>query len=184
MQGANGREFKPAKAESTQRFASLVELGRHRAAENGGQTAFVFLKDGHQLQASWTYAQLDERARAIAAWLQARGGHGARVILLYSSGLDFIAGFMGCLYAGALAVPVYTPQARDEHWQRLEQLSDDADAGFVLTTADMHRALHDRLAASPRLGTVPCCLTNTLDLVHAANWVDPGARESDLAFLH
>lgn len=183
MQGANGREFKPAKAEPTQRFASLVELGRHRAAENGGQTAFVFLKDGHQLQASWTYAQLDERARAIAAWLQARGGHGARVILLYSSGLDFIAGFMGCLYAGALAVPVYTPQARDEHWQRLEQLSDDADAGFVLTTADMHRALHDRLAASPRLGTVPCCLTDTLDLVHAASWVDPGARESDLAFL-
>jgi amino acid adenylation domain-containing protein len=183
MQGANGRDFKPAKAEPTQRFASLVDLGRHRAAENGGQTAFVFLKDGHQPQASWTYAQLDERARAIAAWLQARGGRGERVILLYSSGLDFIAGFMGCLYAGALAVPVYTPQARDEHWQRLEQLSDDADAGFVLTTADMHRALHDRLAASPRLGTVPCCLTDTLDLDDAAAWVDPGARASDLAFL-
>ncbi|WP_411851402.1 amino acid adenylation domain-containing protein [Stenotrophomonas sp. LGBM10] len=183
MQGANGRDFKPAKAEPTQRFASLVDLGRHRAVENGGQTAFVFLKDGHQPQASWTYAQLDERARAIAAWLQARGGHGERVILLYSSGLDFIAGFMGCLYAGALAVPVYTPQARDEHWQRLEQLSDDADAGFVLTTADMHRALHDRLAASARLGTVPCCLTDTLDLDHAAGWVDPRVRADDLAFL-
>ena len=34
---------------------------------------------------------------------------GKRVLLLYPSGLDFIAAFMGCLYGGAIAVPAYPP---------------------------------------------------------------------------
>ena len=35
---------------------------------------------------------------------------GERALLLYPPGLDFIAAFFGCLYAGVLAVPVLPPQ--------------------------------------------------------------------------
>lgn len=35
------------------------------------------------------------------------GGCGEWVILFYSLGLDFIVGFMGCLYVGVFVVLVY-----------------------------------------------------------------------------
>ena len=57
-----------------------------------------------------SYAGLDERARAIAALLQEHGAAGERVLLLYPPGLDYIAAFFGCLYAGVVAVPAYPPR--------------------------------------------------------------------------
>ncbi|MFD4994753.1 fatty acyl-AMP ligase [Streptomyces buecherae] len=53
-----------------------------------------------------TAAGLDTRARAVAAALLAVGGAGDRVIVPAMPGLDFHVGFVGCLYAGMIAVPV------------------------------------------------------------------------------
>ncbi|OOK78751.1 AMP-binding enzyme family protein [Mycobacterium kansasii] len=47
-----------------------------------------------------TYRELDIKARAIAAVLQQHGLAGERVLVLCPSGLDFLAGFFGCVYAG------------------------------------------------------------------------------------
>jgi acyl-CoA synthetase (AMP-forming)/AMP-acid ligase II len=52
-----------------------------------------------------TYAQLDRRARAIAARLTELKMRGERVLLLFPPGLDFVVGFFGCMYEGAVAVP-------------------------------------------------------------------------------
>ena len=57
-----------------------------------------------------TRGELDRRARALAARLQARGLAGRRALLLYPPGLEFIAAFFGCLYAGVVAVPAYPPR--------------------------------------------------------------------------
>ena len=45
-----------------------------------------------------------EEARAIAAHLQAVSAAGDRALLLYPAGLQFLAAFFGCLYAGVIAV--------------------------------------------------------------------------------
>ena len=37
---------------------------------------------------------------------------GDRVLLLVPPGLDYVAAFFGCLYAGAVAVPAYPPNPR------------------------------------------------------------------------
>ena len=58
-----------------------------------------------------TYAQLDSRARAIAATLQRTTHVGDRVLLVYPAGLDFVVAFFACLYAGVIAVPAYPPIA-------------------------------------------------------------------------
>ena len=55
-------------------------------------------------------AQLNQRAQAIAAYLQSFCEPGDRALLLYPSGLEFIAAFFACLYAGVVAVPVYPPR--------------------------------------------------------------------------
>jgi non-ribosomal peptide synthetase component E (peptide arylation enzyme) len=91
---------------------NLVRRMREHAAERPGETAFVHLIDGDTPQASMTFAQLDRRARAIAAYLQDMRLAGRNVVLAYPPGLDFIAAFFGALYAGCVAVPAYPPRPR------------------------------------------------------------------------
>src|SRR4051812_31971662 len=87
-------------------FSSFVEILRERATRHSGKTAFSWLEDGRaEAGRGLTYAELDSRARAIAARLQALDLVGERAILLYPPGLEFIASFFGCLYAGVLPVP-------------------------------------------------------------------------------
>mgnify|MGYP003333206664 CR=1 FL=1 len=52
------------------------------------------------------------------------------------SNLYFIAGFFGCLYAGAMAVPAYPPR-KNRNMERIQSISDDCDAKVVLTVRDV-----------------------------------------------
>src|ERR1044071_4464507 len=79
--------------------SNLVDLLRHRAAHQPNDVAFCYLVDGETESESWTYAELDRRARAIASWLESLGLQGQRALLLYPAGLEFVAGFFGCVYA-------------------------------------------------------------------------------------
>src|SRR5215472_964312 len=94
--------------------STLVEILRYRATNQPEQLAYTFLEDGEEGHLS--YADLDRLAQAIAAGLQRLQLPGERVLLLYPPGLEFVSGFFGCLYAGAVAVPVYPP-----HFARLDR---------------------------------------------------------------
>lgn len=89
---------------------TLVELLRWRADQQPDSLAYRFLQDGDSEIVSITYAELDQRARAIGAWLESLSSAGERALLLYPPGLEYIASFFGCLYAGLTAVPAYPPR--------------------------------------------------------------------------
>src|SRR5690606_28402385 len=108
-------------------FSTLVEMLRQRAAGTPDKTLYIFLADGETDERPVTYGQLDRRARQIAALLQQQGNVGDRALLLYPPGLDYIAAFFGCLYAGWIAVPSYPPR-RNRHDARLQAILDDAQA--------------------------------------------------------
>ena len=114
-------------------MVTLVDLARRRAADLADQSAYIFLTDGDSEACEVTYGELDRQARAIAAWLQSLGAQGERAILLYPPGLDYIAAFFGCLYAGVVAVPAYPPQ-RKRTLGRLRTVLADSGAAFALTT--------------------------------------------------
>ncbi len=59
---------------------------------------------------------------------------GDRVLLLYPSSLEFPCAFLGCLYAGVIAVPAYPPR-RNRSLNRLQAIIADAGARVALTTA-------------------------------------------------
>jgi acyl-CoA synthetase (AMP-forming)/AMP-acid ligase II/acyl carrier protein/GNAT superfamily N-acetyltransferase len=125
---------RPARAGLT----SLVELLRGRAASRPERVRYTFLASGdldgprHEL----TGGELDRRARAVAALLQERARPGDRALLVHPPGLDFLAAFFGCLYAGVIAVPGYPPANR-RHVPRLLAMLDDSGARVVLTTASL-----------------------------------------------
>ncbi len=116
---------------------TLVELLRKRADDLAEQPAFIFLTDGETEAGVLTYGELDHRARAIAARLQSLCAQGERAILLYPPGLDYIAAFFGCLYAGVVAVPAYPPQ-RKRMLGRLRAVLTDSGASLALAPAKVH----------------------------------------------
>jgi acyl-CoA synthetase (AMP-forming)/AMP-acid ligase II len=113
--------------------STLVKLLCHRAQNQPNKRAYTFLVDGEIDEISLTYAQLDRRVRAIATKLQNISAPGERALLLYPAGLDFIAAFFGCLYAGIMVVPTYPPR-RNRPDPRFQAIVADAQATVVLTT--------------------------------------------------
>ena len=88
---------------------SLVDILRWRAKHQPHRLAYRFLKDGESEEVVVTYEELDRRAYAIAAMLQATTKTGDRALLLFPAGLNFIAAYFGSLYAGVIAIPLYPP---------------------------------------------------------------------------
>ena len=98
---------------------------------------------------------MDQQARNIAAHLLRITTPGERALLLYPSGLAFIAALFGCLYAGVVAVPAYPPR-RNQTRLRLEAIINDAQPSVVLTTTSILANLqpqwteHEHLLSFPR----------------------------------
>ncbi|OCB47350.1 fatty-acid--CoA ligase [Mycobacterium vulneris] len=131
--------------DTTLAAATLTDLLQQRAETHRDKVAFSFSYDGDDVnRTQLTYADLDRRARAIASTLQRLGAAGERVLVLCRPGLDSIAGFFGCIYAGAVAVPVHERLA-----PRLSSVVPDAHARFALATAETQskiKAAIDELA--------------------------------------
>lgn len=124
---------------------TLVELLQRQAERFGDKVAFSFSYNGDdEGRSEVSFRELDRRARAIAASLQHHDVVGERVLVLVRPGLDFIAGFFGCLYAGAVAVPVHQKLA-----PRLQVVVPDAAARFALTATEAREATQAAVAGIP-----------------------------------
>lgn len=159
----------------------LVDVLRWRAINQPDRLAYTFLTDGETEEARLTYQQLDQRSRAIAAWLQSVSERGERVLILYPPGLDYLAAFFGCLYAGVVAVPVYPPR-RNRNMERIMTIAESAQPTVLLTTGPTFAAVKSFCGEHERLRSVRCVDTNSL--VNETNdWREPVIKQSTLAFL-
>ncbi|MEL6853898.1 MAG: fatty acyl-AMP ligase [Cyanobacteria bacterium J06607_13] len=156
----------------------LSELLGHRAWHQPRQLAYQFLLRGEQVSAQFTYRALEVQAQTIAAHLQAVGASGGRALLLFSPGLDFVAAFFGCLYAGVTAVPAYPPR-KNNKMLRLQTIVSDAEASAVLTTAALAEKVNRWFDAESPLGSVPWLTVDTLE----ETTLQVSAQRNPLAFL-
>lgn len=160
---------------------TLVDLLEQRAERQPGAPAFTFLGDAADA-VRLTNAELERRVRAVAARLQAETAVGDRALLLYPPGLDFIAAFFGCLFAGLVPVPAYPPR-RNQKIERLRSILADAGAAVVLTTTPVAAGVRAHLAEAPELDGLPVLSTDEVDDGLAASWRRPALSGSTLAFL-
>src|SRR5688572_23933598 len=131
-------------------IATLVELLDHRVARQGDDVVFRFVSGDGTEEDSFTYRALRARAQAIAAGLRAHADPGDRVVLLVPPGLDYVASFFGCLYAGTVAVPAYPPNPRRAD-PRVHRIIADSRARVAL----VHSSLASRLESWLALGDAP-----------------------------
>jgi acyl-CoA synthetase (AMP-forming)/AMP-acid ligase II len=115
---------------------TLMDLLSLRAERQADFRIYTFLEDAEGEETTLTHAELDAKARRIAASLTSKAV-GERVMLLYPPGTEYIAGFFGCLYAGAMAVPAYPPDPTrlERTLPRLRSIIQDAQATVVLTNS-------------------------------------------------
>ncbi len=162
--------------------SNLVELLRHRAQHQADDPGLSIPNRRREHLEVWTYADVDRKARAIAASLQSMGMEGERALLLYPSGLDFVAAFFGCLYAGVMAVPAYPPR-RNRNMARIDAIANDAEAKIALTTFEVLERVQTMIADTPALQRIRWRATDQWDDDLAEQWRRPDVHGDTLAFL-
>jgi myxalamid-type polyketide synthase MxaB len=159
---------------------TLVDLLRLRAAEHPDKLAYSYLENGDTEKARLSYAELDRQARATAALLGSLAQPGERALLLYPPDLGYVTAFLGCLYAGLVAVPAYPPRPNRPP-TRIQSILDDAEPSLVLTTTGILDNSRRWLAELP--GKARWLATDHVDTELAGRWREPGLRSQTLAFL-
>lgn len=164
---------------------TIVDVLREQVQTNPNQTVYTFLTDGELDEKTLTYSQTDQKARLIAAHLQDIGPVGQRVLLICPPGLDYITAFLGCLYAGAIAVPAYPPDITRlaRSLPRFLAIVEDAEPSVVLTTTAILQLSHALRDQYPQLNHLHWLATDNLDTAQASSWVEPAINENSIAFL-
>ncbi|MBI3897893.1 MAG: AMP-binding protein [Gammaproteobacteria bacterium] len=142
--------------------------------------AFRFLKEDG-LYDVVSYAELHRWARVIGSALRREYAAGSRAILLFPPGLDFVAAFLGCLYAGIVAVPVCSPRLNRPSTP-LTAIIRNCRPQLSLTTADYAKRRSKIFSQIPELLSLSWMSTE----VHRGAPITGGAvtsAESALALL-
>ncbi|MEV6264952.1 fatty acyl-AMP ligase [Streptomyces sp. NPDC051784] len=140
---------------------SFTEHMQAQAAETPGREALVLLSETGGVLSPRTvdYAELDRRARTLATALRRHAEPGQRVLIAHRSRELFVTGFLACLYAGLVAVPVAPPGGRGHHDERIAGIVKEAAAVCVLTSTEEAAEVSQLLARTGH-GSVVCLLAD------------------------
>ena len=165
---------------------SLVDIIQSRAKYQPQRLAYRFLVDGEDEEEVMNYEELDRRARSVGALLQSSLKAGDRALLFFQPGLDFITTYLGCLYAGVIAVPSYPPHSARLHISLpgIRRMAADAGAAAILLNKPLFDAIHARNDIQSEFGSIKLLVTGVHEIEQlAAHYRRPAIAGNDLAFL-
>jgi acyl-CoA synthetase (AMP-forming)/AMP-acid ligase II len=194
-----------ASAGALPRPATMIDILLRRAAEEGTRPVYTYLANGEEESSTHTFADLDRQARAVAVLLRDNDCQpGDRALLLYPPGeREFVIAFVGCLYAGVVAVPVPPPHpARIRHRQESASSSEtspstrlrrtlakvlaivsDSRPAVALTTERLRAAFEGVAAELAEMRAIRWLATDGVGDGRADEWERPLLDASALAFL-
>lgn len=167
-------------------YMNLVDVLRWRATRHPGRNAFTFLFNGESESTKVTYGELDRQAQAIAVFLQQHINVGARALLLYPPGIEFISAFCGCLYAGVIPIPAppADPVRIKRTLPRLQAIIDDAQAAVILGCSRQTAQISDPSMLFPiAMYDTHWVRNETMCYSLAEQWQPPSLDSGALAYL-
>jgi 8-amino-7-oxononanoate synthase len=160
---------------------TLVDLLRFRAESSPSKVVYRFLPGENKEELRITYLELDQRAKSLAARIRESAAGGDRVLLLVPPGLDYVAAYFACLYAGTIAVPAYPPHPRRPD-PRISAIAADCQPAVALTSESLLSRLDQWAGGDDRLSSLRWIAADDQSDASAA-WTDPRVRRDDIAML-
>lgn len=166
-------------------ISTLGELLRLRSLHEPEKRIYTFLVDGNVDAVHYTLGEIEYQSRRIGGLLQKLLTVGDRALLLYPPGLDYIASFFGCQFAGVVAVPVYPPDPLrlTRTLPRLKEILKDAQPSVVLTTSNILLLAKQLFIDIPDFQSVHWVTTDNIPDDLADEWHEPTINSSALALL-
>jgi acyl-CoA synthetase (AMP-forming)/AMP-acid ligase II len=168
------------------KFNTVVDAYRYYAEVQGNKIAYTYQdyrRAGIADEKSITFGELDRKARSLAAYLSDRGAEGERVILLFTSGIEYVEAYVGCLYAGAIPVPAYPPNASRFFAPRLHSMIPDSQASFALTRSEIREAVESKFSEFVTQYDLSWIATDILTDDNSDAWRMPSVGIDSIAFL-
>ena len=133
--------------------------------------------------ATITYRELRDRAGVIADLVERATRPGDRVILALRPGLSFVAGLLGIMQAGAVAVPAFPPANRRTA-QRLRAITLDCDPVLLLQDLSREESFVPGDLGAPGVPhALPSLYVDDALLTDAAEAAGSGRRHDGAALL-
>jgi long chain fatty acid CoA FadD26 len=170
----------PPPLQRAKQWSPLPAVLRGHAAHRAECPALSFVSYSHDEDGTWqtlTFAEVDVRARALAANLETHFPRGGRVAVLCPQGTEYSLAFLACLYAGMIAVPLFPPQD-PRRIDQLRAMLADADPVCLLTVSRESPACRDLVG-----GQVPVWLVDETDTALAGRWSGHTAAPQEPAYL-
>lgn len=124
---------------------SIFEMIRQSASRWPDKEILIELPMDETGERGITYSELITRAEGVAALLRKQGCQPkSRVLLLFNSNIEFTVAFLGCIFGGAIAVPMYLTKGAS-FVEELKTFSADCLTNLLLTTSEMQPMLQARL---------------------------------------
>ena len=132
---------------------TIIDILLWRAKNQPDRIAYTFMKDDEINEQTLTYSQLLSQVQSVAHKLQKEGLTGERAVLLYSSSLEYITTFLGCLYAGVIAVPAFPPDPTrlKVTLPKLQGVIKDSQAKAILTNKKLMTFAYLLMQYAPEL---------------------------------
>nr|UPA71926.1 long-chain-fatty-acid--AMP ligase FadD26 [Streptomyces sp.] len=155
----------------------LPTLLAQRAQETPDTLAYVYLRNGEEVDEQVTYGQLHGDVRARAGALAELAGRRRNAVLMYPNGLEFIRAWLACTAAGLVGAPVQVP-TREQAVRRLRTIADDARTTLVLTTREVRDRVLADFSGVPQLAGLEIVATDELPAPSAGTRLsEPGLTE-------
>ena len=164
--------------------STFVRLVRQKVNLHPEKQVYIFLSNTGEITEEISFRDLDLKVRTLAANLQENFRPGERILLLYPSGIDYITAFLGCLYAGLIAIPANPPRLSKHNrgFARLNGIINDIDAKAILSDDLTARRLKPFLENS-HLSDIKWLNAKNLHPNDAKLWKYPNINSETPAFL-
>lgn len=164
------------------RWGSFVECLRAHAAERPEALALYELAGLREVRKALSFSALDRRARAVAARLQSLGAAGQRVLLVLDNDLHYLIAFLGCGYAGSVAVNLLPPK-KPKHMARIAHVARDCDASVVLLSRRLAASFQAEMGAEPGLEGLSAVAAEDIAESEAQGYAPTTPDTQDLCFI-
>uniref|UniRef100_A0A8C5Q279 Disco interacting A n=1 Tax=Leptobrachium leishanense TaxID=445787 RepID=A0A8C5Q279_9ANUR len=138
--------------DQARKFLYLADVLQWRAQTTPDHQLLVLLNAKGTVSSSASCLQLHKKAERVAAGLmeKARLSVGDHVALVYPPGIDLIATFFGCLYAGCIPITVRPPHPQNltTTLPTVKMIVEVSKSSCILTTQAIMRLLKSKEAAA------------------------------------